>query len=384
MEKKKIGLAALGHFVCDTNTGALPALIPFLAAAHGYSYSAVTGLMFANSSLASVVQPLFGLLADKKPRRWFLPAGLAFAGCGMAMAGIVQNYVLLFLAVMLSGIGAALFHPVAMRFVNAVSGQRKGTSTSLFIVGGNAGFLFGPLLVVAAMDLMGLPGVLVLAPMALAMAALLWAQQPEKAAPASAKGAAASGGSANDWRAFGLLMFVVTTQSVMLTGLRSLTPLYLMDGFGMGKSAAAMSLTVFGVGSIASNIIGGMLSDRFGCRRMIRIGYTSLAPLTIALPFTESLPVAYALFFLINVALFLPFSAVVVTGQRYLAKSVGFASGATMGLGVSLGGMFAPGLGWIADTWSLTTSLHVMGLCTLVGMAFAWLLPARNAGQGKA
>ena len=38
MEKKKIGLAALGHFVCDTNTGALPALIPFLAAAHGYSF----------------------------------------------------------------------------------------------------------------------------------------------------------------------------------------------------------------------------------------------------------------------------------------------------------------------------------------------------------
>ncbi|MBR4423448.1 MAG: MFS transporter, partial [Mailhella sp.] len=86
----------------------------------------------------------------------------------------------------------------------------------------------------------------------------------------------------------------------------------------------------------------------------------------------------------INVALFLPFSSVVVTGQRYLARSVGFASGATMGLGVSLGGMFAPGLGWIADTWSLVASLHVMGLCTLVGMAFAWLLPARNAGPGKA
>ncbi|MBP3730294.1 MAG: MFS transporter [Mailhella sp.] len=378
MEKRKIGLAAAGHFVCDINTGALPALIPFLAAAHGYSYSAVTGLMFANSSLASVVQPLFGLMADRRPRRWFLPAGLVFAGCGMAAAGVLQSYILLFFAVMLSGIGSALFHPVAMRFVNACSGERKSTATSLFTVGGNAGFLLAPLLAVAAVGAMGLPGALVLAPLACAMALLLWLSQNERAASSGAAKKHGAEGAHNDWKAFARLMAVVATQSVMLTGLRALAPLYLMDGFGLTKTAAAMSLTVFGIGSIASNIAGGMLSDRFGCRRIIRLGYSLLVPLTVALPFTGSLHIAYALLFLINVVLFLPFSSVVVTGQQYLAKSVGFASGATMGLGVSLGGMFAPCLGWIADTWGLSASLHTLGVCTLIGMTFAWLLPERK------
>ncbi len=379
MEKRKIGMAAAGHFFCDINTGSLPAVIPFLVSSYGFSYSAVTGLMFANSSLASLVQPAFGLLADRRPRRWFLPAGLVLAGCGMASVGFVSQYWMLFIAVMLSGIGSALFHPVAMRFVNSCAGERKGTATSLFTVGGNAGFLLAPLLITFLVQMMGLAGALFLAVPACLMAAALWMQQTGTSGAKDAK--KGDGESENCWRAFARLMVVVSTQSLTLVGMRTLAPLFLMDSYGLSSAAAAMSLTVFGIGSLASNIIGGMLGDRFGCRRIIRIGYTMLVPLALALPFAGGVAAAYALIFAINVAIFLPFSSVVVMGQRYLAKSVGFASGATMGLGVSLGGMFAPALGWVADAYSLTASLLVLGICTIAGMAAAWLLPAPGKAE---
>ena len=374
MEKRKIGTVALGHFFCDLNTGSLPAVIPFLVSSYGFSYSAVTGLMFANSSLASIVQPAFGLLADRSPRRWFLPAGLALAGCGMASVGFASLYWMLFFAVMLSGIGSALFHPVAMRFVNASAGDRKSTATSMFIVGGNSGFLLAPLLIATLVQLMGLSGALLLAIPSCLIALLLWWQQPAAVTHAAGKKEAAE--NLNNWGAFARLIVVVATQSLILLGIRTLAPLYLMKDFGLSSAAASMSLTLFGIASIASNILGGMLADRIGCRRIIRFGYTLLVPTSLALPYAGSLPLAFAVIFVINVALFLPFSSVVVMGQRYLAKNVGFASGATMGLGVSLGGIFAPVLGYIADTAGLSFALQVLGVCTVAGMIAAWMLPS--------
>ena len=39
-------------------------------------YTAIAGLMFASSFLSSVIQPLFGYLADKGSRQWFMAVGV--------------------------------------------------------------------------------------------------------------------------------------------------------------------------------------------------------------------------------------------------------------------------------------------------------------------
>ena len=65
MDLHKILLISLGHLSCDLNGGALPSLMPYLAAAHGFNYQAAGALMFAYSATSSLVQPVFGYLADK-------------------------------------------------------------------------------------------------------------------------------------------------------------------------------------------------------------------------------------------------------------------------------------------------------------------------------
>ena len=47
MDLRKILLISLGHLSCDLNGGALPSLMPYLAAAHGFNYQAAGALMFA-------------------------------------------------------------------------------------------------------------------------------------------------------------------------------------------------------------------------------------------------------------------------------------------------------------------------------------------------
>ena len=71
MDLRKILLISLGHLSCDLNGGALPSLMPYLAAAHGFNYQAAGALMFAYSATSSLVQPVFGYLAE-----WAAPCSI--------------------------------------------------------------------------------------------------------------------------------------------------------------------------------------------------------------------------------------------------------------------------------------------------------------------
>ena len=75
---------------------------------------------------------------------WLLPAGIALAGVGIALAAVSPTYPLLLLAVLVSGLGVAAFHPEGMKFASFVSGSRRASGMAVFSVGGNLGFALGP------------------------------------------------------------------------------------------------------------------------------------------------------------------------------------------------------------------------------------------------
>ena len=70
---RPIGLLSLGHACVDVYQGAVPALVPFLVAERAYGYVAVSGIVLAASLLSSVVQPVFGVLTDRRPMAWLMP-----------------------------------------------------------------------------------------------------------------------------------------------------------------------------------------------------------------------------------------------------------------------------------------------------------------------
>jgi FSR family fosmidomycin resistance protein-like MFS transporter len=60
---------------------------------------------------------------------------------------------------------------------------------------------------------------------------------------------------------------------------------------------------------------------------------------------------------LTSTGLYVPFSLQVTLGQDYLPTRVGTASGITLGLTVSVGGLAGPVIGAVADAKSLRTAL---------------------------
>jgi FSR family fosmidomycin resistance protein-like MFS transporter len=344
MDKKKILLVSLGHLSCDINGGALPAVLPFLRSAYGLSYQATGGLMFAYSCLSSLIQPLFGLLADRFSKPWFIPLGVLLAGGGLALVGFMTGYWAIFCAIVVSGVGAALFHPEGARFANKVSGRQKGTGLSRFSIGGNSGFVLGPLLATAVLSVFGLHGTAIFAAIALTMASLLLTLIWRMRAPAGEGGGAivAEAPGVNNWPEFSKLTMAIVARSILFAGFNTFVPLYWVNVLGQSRTAGALALTFFCTCGVNSNFFGGLLSDKYGYRTIIRLAYALVAPVVLAFSLADNVYAAWAVLPFLGFTLYAPFSSLVVLGQQYLAKNIGFASGVTLGLATSLGGVMAP------------------------------------------
>ncbi len=371
-------LLAACHFCSDINQSALAAVLPFLVAAYHYDYATAAMLVLSSNIIGSLVQPLLGTLSDKHNWPWIMPLGLFLAGGGMAMTGITSNFYLLCLATMVSGIGVAMFHPQGALLVNRVSTEAdRGISLSIFSFGGNMGFTIGPVLIASSISFFGLPGTLIfLLPEIIICAIILSVYGNLKAISerAVAKKKSATGADKDRWGAFCKLSIVVFGRSIIFQGINAFIVLYFIHHFGESQTLSTFLLSVYyGIGAIFT-LVGGKLGDLYGFRTFIRVGFGLALPAALALAFTDSFPVAAVALIVMGIAICLVYSPMVVLGQQYLPNRVGLASGITLGLAVSVGGITAPILGKIGDLCGLQMTFITIAAIAVIPLLFSFLL----------
>jgi FSR family fosmidomycin resistance protein-like MFS transporter len=376
-----LGTLLLAHLTTDLAQGMIPALLPFFIAERGLSFAAAGGLVLAATVASSIVQPLFGYFADRRPSPWLLPAGVAAAGIGIGLAGVAPTYPLIAAAVAFHGLGVAAFHPEGSRAAAYASGERRATGMSIFSTGGNLGMATGPLVITPLVLAYGLRASLVPLLPILLIAGFLLTQLPILAAlrPSTHARSGAATPVPDRWGPFGRLSVVVVTRSVVYTGLATFLPLVFVGILGTSKARGAAALSILLGTGVIGTLAGGRLADRFGRRIVLLVGMTALAPLLFALASARDPRVATALLVPVALALYLPFSVLVVMGQEYLPNRVGTASGVTLGLAVTAGGLAAPILGAVADRWGIGAPLLVVSALPLLAVALALTLPDSRA-----
>jgi FSR family fosmidomycin resistance protein-like MFS transporter len=157
-------------------------------------------------------------------------------------------------------------------------------------------------------------------------------------------------------------------------------PLYWVNVLHQSKTTGGMILSfMIFTGAIAS-VIGGQLADRFGINKIMKIGWVLLIPSIFFL--TRIANPLFTLLMLVPISTgnYLITTPLIVLGQKYLPKNVGFASGITLGLAVSIGGVVAPILGSYADINGLTATLRLLFFLPIIGtvIAFTAKVPANN------
>jgi FSR family fosmidomycin resistance protein-like MFS transporter len=373
VNRRGIALISLSHVVDDLYQGVVPALLPFLVAERQYSYAAISGLTLAGNVLSSVAQPAFGWWSDRGGRRWLIPAGMLTAAVGVALAGLTPSYGLTWVVIAISGLGIAAFHPAAARAARQAAG-RSNRAMSIFSLGGNAGFALGSLVATPVLLWAGLRGTVLLVLPAVAMAAILALRLGRVLDGPDRRGRHRANlpTGTDDWRSFGRLTAVVVVRSVMFFGITSFLALYFIEHLHTSQAVGGAALTVFLFSGATGTLIGGWMGDRFGPLVSIRVGLALVVPAMAGIVLAGSTAVAFLCVVAAGIASFLPFSVFVMLGQDYLPNRVGTASGVTVGLSVSIGGLFNPLLGTLADHTSLRTTLAVL----IVAPALALVLSA--------
>lgn len=369
-----VALLSAAHLSDDVNQGVVPAMLPFFIAANHLSYSAAAGLVLAQTLSASVMQPLFGMMADSRPLPGLVPAGLCLAGIGVALSGIAPGYWLIFAAIALSGVGISAFHPEAARRVRFLSGTRQATTMSLFTVGGMFGFAIGPLLITPTLIAFGPRGALILALPVVIMGVVITRQLPRLAVePIRVSGTAqhvmAQG--PERWADFIRLSAVVNFRSIVFFGLNTFVPLYWIQVLHGSKAGAASALTTMLMAVAIGTLAGGRLADSYGRRIVIIVSLAAVVPFILIFLRTSNLILASLVLVPIGVILALSNSVVVVMAQEFLPNRVGLAAGVTLGLSMTIGGLFMPVFGGIADHYGLTRTLLLLAILPAIGFVLS-------------
>ncbi|SFY19841.1 MFS transporter [Streptomyces atratus] len=365
---RSIVLLSVGHACVDVYQGAVASLVPFFVAERAYSYAAASGIVLAASLLSSVAQPVFGALTDRRAMPWLLPVSTVLGGLGVALSGLSGSYPLTLLFVAVSGIGVAAYHPESARVARLAS-QGSHSSMGWFSFGGNVGFAVAPLMVTAVVATGGLRfSPLLVVPAVVGSVLCLPVLRALEQSASTGPGAAAATGT-DDRASFVKLSLAVVCRSIAFVGLSTFISFYARQRTGGGTAAGTAALFVLYLGGAAGTVLGSRLANRWDRVTVVRMSYLITVGAVAGIVFVPG-PAIYLFIALTSVGLYVPFSLQVTLAQDYLPSRVGTASGITLGLTVSIGGLVSPVIGSIADATSLQTALTPLILMPALG----WLL----------
>jgi MFS transporter, FSR family, fosmidomycin resistance protein len=373
---------SFSHLLNDTIQSLIPAIYPVVKQSFHLSFTQIGLITLTFQLTASLLQPLVGHYADRRPQPYALSAGMCFTLCGLALLSTAGSFPVLLVSVALVGVGSSVFHPEASRLAYMAAGSRHGFAQSLFQVGGNAGSSLGPLL--AAVIVVGQRAqarVLWFSIAALAAIVVLWNvghwyrqntfRLKPRPRPEARSGHAPLSARKVGW-SIAILVALIFSKYFYLASMSSYYTFYLIARFHLSIQSAQLYLFLFLVSVAGGTLIGGPLGDRFGRKYVIWVSILGVAPFTLLLPHAGLFWTA-ALSVVIGLILSSAFPAILVYGQELLPGKVGLVAGLFFGLAFGMGGLGSAVLGRLADLTSIIFVFQVCAFLPLLGLLTGFL-----------
>ena len=365
------------HCINDFGQGSLAALIPFFIANFGLNYYQSASIIFCNTIVASVAQPILGYVADRWRVPWFIPVGFTVTLVSISAIALATSYEMILALSLIAGIGAALFHPEAALLVNRMQSHELGNAMGRFAVGGSAGFALGPLLAggvyVFGAQFLWLFTVIALIGVLLYVYAFTGSTDADAVSESKSSVKSATTGT-NDWASFGKLFFVIASRSILFSVLSIFIPILYITVINGEASASSLALTMYFAMGAVLTYMGGALSDKLGFLKTVRLGNLIFLPSVLVFIFVPNIWGFFGAMIPMAFGVFSQYGPITVLGQKYLAKNAGFASGITLGLGITLGGLVSPYVGHLADIYDVQTALMTLIPVGLMGLLMSFWL----------
>jgi FSR family fosmidomycin resistance protein-like MFS transporter len=377
----------------DMNQSLVPAIYPILKDSYHLDFGQIGLITLSFQMTASMLQPVVGLITDRRPQPFSLPVGMCCSLIGLLLLSIAHSYAAILFAAALVGIGSSVFHPESSRVARMASGGRYGLAQSLFQLGGSSGSAIGPLLAAFVVVPRGQGSIAWFSAAALLAMAILtyvggwYSRHPAMAARRGRRQAAAPPAATSPLPratvvgALAILLVLLFSKNVYTSSLSSYYTFYLIQKFHVTVPSAQLHLFAF-LGAVAvGTFAGGPIGDRFGRKPVIWFSILGAFPFALLLPYA-SLFWTGILSVVIGLILASAFTAILVYAQELLPGRVGMVAGMVFGFSFGLGGLGAAALGRVADVTGIDAVYHVCSFLPLIGLLTAFLPNIERGRKG--
>ncbi len=377
------------HCINDIMQSLLSAIYPLLKENYGLDFWQIGLLTFTFQVTASLLQPVIGMITDKRPMPYSLPYGMASSLIGLVVLAYAGHYYLLLIGACLIGLGSAIFHPESSRVARLASGGRHGLAQSLFQVGGNAGTAIGPLLAAFIVVPFGQASIAWFAVGSLIGIIVLWQVGGWYSRLRAAQGNRRTASFVSPFprrkvmNALIVLTLLVLSKNAYIASLASYYTFYLIGKFGVSVQTSQIMLFLF-LGSSAAGaiLLGGPFGDRYGQKAMIWFSIVGVLPFTLALPYAN-LEWTMVLTVLIGLILSSAFSNIVVFAQELVPGRVGMIAGIFFGFAFGMGGIAAAVLGVVADMKGIDFVFQICSYLPFLGLLTVFLPNMKEARKAQ-
>ncbi len=387
---KVLAAISLCHFVNDMLASVLPATYPMLKESFRLNFAQIGLITLTYQTIASLLQPLVGMVTDRHPRPYSLSAGMGLSLSGLLLLASAHTFAMLVAGAATMGVGSAVFHPESSRVARMASGGQHGLAQSLFQVGGNAGLAAGPLLVALIVMPRGQSSIAwfgISAVVAIGMLITVGGWAREEAARIGKSRVTHEPHlhalpTARVVLSIGVLMALLFSKYFYLASFTSYYTFYLISRFHLPVRTSQIYLFVF-LGAVAlGTIIGGPVGDRIGRKYVIWCSILGVLPFTLLLPYVNLFWTGI-LSVVVGLVLASAFSAIVVYAQELVPGRVGMISGLCYGFAFGVAGLGAAWLGELADATSIGHVYHVCSYLPALGI-LAGFLPNIEGAKRRA
>ncbi len=370
------------HLVHDAYPAFIGVLLPLLIPKLGITLG-VAGLLAATFRLATAVQPILGVVADRADTRYWIILAPGATAIAIGLLGLAPVPVLIALLLVLAGLSSAVFHPAAAALVTRSSGTQWGRGTSIFMTGGESGRALGPVVIAGVLSVVGLgwswvamvPGIL-----ASGFLYLRLAHRPEVHLRPRAGSIRVALRSAR--RGFLLLSGASSMLSMASVGMLVFIPTYL-TGAGADLVLAGAAVTAFEIGGATGAFLGGTLSDRIGRRTMLAISAGVGAPLLILALAMPIGPLTLVVLAIAGVALLSAGPVQLVLMQELMPDNRSAAVGLSIFVITLTSALGTVVVGALGEAIGLQAALILAAGAALFALPFIVLLPeTRHVSRG--
>lgn len=362
--KAIIGLS-LGHFAVDLYAAMLVPLYPVITSKLGINLAFISSIIALGHLVSSLLQPVFGYIADKLHHRVFMVWGLVLSSIFIPYAAKTGTVLTFLICLLLGMIGNAFFHPQVSALVKDFNKNHPdlAKTMSIFLGLGTIGYAIGPYCSTFFVENFGIEKLFYLGLFGLSCSFFIYffvPKIPDKDCYIKEN-------------FFIILKEILKNKTCMYLTVISIIKSALSISFGtyipfllqqkgFSLSIIGLIVTLFYISGGIGTIFSAKFEKKLGANNVIILSFISILPLLglflLSLNYNKNL--AVVLFILTGFFILLSVGIILTHAQNAIPKYTGVVSGVMQGFSWGLGALFLAPLGIIGQKFGIEAIMILM------------------------